>query len=73
MDIEGAEYEVIFSGAAELLRNVRLLLIEVHPHLRRSKDELLSALARMGFQEQIREQETKGGCSVHVLKNLEHA
>lgn len=69
MDIEGAEFDVIFSGAAEQLKKVRLLLIEIHPHATRSGNDLLSALATMGFQEQIGEQETNDGCSVHVLKN----
>jgi FkbM family methyltransferase len=50
IDIEGAEYDVVFSGATELLKNVRLLLIEVHPHPDRRKEELLSALSRLGFQ-----------------------
>ncbi len=69
MDIEGAEFDVVFSGAAEFLKNVRLLLIEVHPHPTRSKDELLSLLARMGFQGQMGDQKTNGGCSLYVLKN----
>jgi FkbM family methyltransferase len=69
IDIEGAEFEMLLSDATTHLRNVRFIIIEIHPHPTRGKAELLSVLANMGFEEFSAEHETSGGCSVHVLRN----
>ena len=69
IDIEGAEYEVLLSSEADHLQDVRLLIIEIHPHARHSSEELLTALKNRGFEEYCREQDTSDTTSVHVLKN----
>jgi len=69
IDIEGAEFEMILSDAATRLKTVRIIIIEIHPHPRRQKTELLSAMSQMGFEELSAEHETSSTCSVHVLRN----
>jgi FkbM family methyltransferase len=49
MDIEGAEYEVLLSGAAQHLARCRHLIIEIHPHAQHSFADLHSFLKRQGF------------------------
>jgi FkbM family methyltransferase len=73
IDIEGAEFEMLLSDATKRFKDVRLVIMEIHPHPERRKAELLSTLARMGFEELSAEHETSGACSVHVLRNVSMA
>lgn len=51
IDIEGAEYEMILDGAAGLLTRCRRCIIEVHPRMGRSRQELAAAFERLGFRQ----------------------
>ena len=67
MDIEGAEYEVLFSRTHGLLRRVRYLVIEVHRNPAHTQAEFFEKLAGEGFEEvPCAEPGIKG---VHLFRN----
>ena len=49
MDIERAEYEVIFSAEKTCLRRCRYLLVELHPASAEEQDRFAKALVDIGF------------------------
>ena len=51
MDVEGAEYEILFSPSHSLIKKIRYLIIEIHQNHSRTKEELLTRLAALGFAE----------------------
>jgi FkbM family methyltransferase len=49
MDVEGAEYEMLWSDTHSLLRRVRHLIVEVHENAAHTKAEFFEKLAGLGF------------------------
>jgi FkbM family methyltransferase len=70
MDVEGAEYEVLLGDAADSLRRVHYLVIEIHAAESAQQDALLRKLTRHGF-ERIK---TSASCDdVHLFVNRQWA
>jgi FkbM family methyltransferase len=71
IDIEGAEYE-LFEGPSSCLSQVRLLLIEIHPHPTKPKSQVFQKLQECGFAEvgTSAESNDPSACSVHLFKRL---
>ncbi|MCA1590858.1 MAG: FkbM family methyltransferase [Acidobacteria bacterium] len=51
IDIEGAEFEMLAAGNCENLRRCKYLMIEIHHTLYTPRDNALSAIEKLGFQE----------------------
>ena len=51
MDVEGAEFEILFAPTCSLLRRVRYLILEIHKRPGCSKQELVGKLEDLGFSE----------------------
>jgi FkbM family methyltransferase len=51
MDVEGAEYDILFSSTHSLLKRVRYLIMEIHRRPGYSKDLLVAKLEELGFAE----------------------
>jgi FkbM family methyltransferase len=51
MDIEGAEYDILFSPTHSLLKRVRYLILEIHERPGSSKEEVVEKLEGLGFKE----------------------
>jgi FkbM family methyltransferase len=67
LDVEGAEYEILFSPSHSLIKKIRYLILEVHPNPSRTKEELLAKLTALGFLE-IRV-DVDDELDVHLLEN----
>ena len=50
MDVEGAEYEILFSDSATALRRFRSLIIEIHRGNVRPPEELVERIGSFGFE-----------------------
>lgn len=50
IDIEGAEYEVLFSATCQSISRFKHLLIEIHPHSKFSSESLIQKLESFGFK-----------------------
>lgn len=69
IDIEGAEFDIIQSGAFQNLRNCRYVLMEIHhePHLDRT--EVIEALRQIGLHEVDGVKKTDAFHHVHFFAN----
>ncbi|TLD71260.1 FkbM family methyltransferase [Phragmitibacter flavus] len=50
IDIEGAEYEILFSESCQSVRRFKHILIEIHPHKEFPTEKLIAALQKFGFK-----------------------
>lgn len=71
IDIEGAEFETLLSPHAERLRQVKRLVMEVHPHARHSPSDLLDRLKGLGFSALGELQPQDGGCVIYLGERRE--
>lgn len=51
MDIEGAEYEVLFSTECSCLARCKYLIIELHEHEKISKSDLINRIEELGLKQ----------------------
>lgn len=67
IDVEGAEFDVFKQPLHSMLVNCRYLLIEIHEHEGRDKNDVLSVVENLGFVRQ--EMGTDGDPWVHFFVN----
>ena len=65
IDIEGAEFDVLLSPYASRLRQVKRLVMEIHPHARHQAQELLERLSILGFKATRELDPQDGGCVIY--------
>jgi FkbM family methyltransferase len=58
LDVEGAEYDILARPFRECLKQVKNLIIEIHPMAGRSPNEVTAALAAAGFMDAARSGES---------------
>jgi hypothetical protein len=49
IDVEGAEYEIFFSETCGSIRRFAFLIIEIHEHEKRTKEDLIQRISSFGF------------------------
>lgn len=67
IDVEGAEYDVFLQPDHSQIKNCRYLIMEIHERNGRSADELLPAIASLGFIQQPNDPDADP--TVHFFKN----
>lgn len=65
IDIEGAEFEVLLGPQAGRLRQVKRLVMEIHPHSKYQAQDLLAHLAAQGFKATAELEKQDGGCVIY--------
>ena len=70
MDVEGAEFEILREGNCDRLKMCRYLLIEIHHEPDRNRDEVLSRLHDLGFEEVDGASKSDEFHHVHFLVNI---
>jgi FkbM family methyltransferase len=69
IDIESAEHDLLLEGPIGRLRQVRYLIIEIHPRVGRTRAALVAHILEQGFVEVSSIHETDGDCTVHLFRN----
>jgi len=65
IDIEGAEFETLLSPQSGRLKQVKRLVMEIHPHSKHQASELLERLKELGFQPTSELEPQDGGCVIY--------
>ena len=65
IDIEGAEFETLLSPHSGRLKQVKRLVMEIHPHSKHQASELLQRLTELGFKPTCELEPQDGGCVIY--------
>ena len=65
IDIEGAEFEVLLSPQSGRLKQLKRLVMEIHPHSSHQASELLERLGALGFNATFELEPQDGGCVIY--------